>query len=689
MALNLGELYIKVNARTGGLSKGERQVGKFVNKSEGGFNRVSKAAKRMGYALAASLSVDLLRRTILLADDYKVLENRIRTATEKTGDFAKVNAELFNVAQRTGTSLKTQVTLFQSLARSSAELGATNADILKVNETLSQLGIIGGSTQEELNNGFRQLSQAFAGGVLRAEELNSVLENIPEVGAVIAQEMGMTIGEFRKAVLEGEITSDALFAALQSAADETQARFAKLAPTIGQATTRMSNAWGKFLTQVNNTTGATGGLAKIIVRIADFLSGDFTKPIALAKDLFGGVWGVVSALWEVLKQVVNLVTIVPRALFKGGEAGGNLLLIFKAVLSSITFVLNVIAQVIGAIVKVGEAVWGFILEPFKRTAQFILDAYFNVAMKIQEFFLSAFEFIAEAASKIPFLQGFGEGLQTSIDKIREEMSAFKERREALWEDEGEAAAQGEVAAQRKDAEVEADNERGRVKVAAEAVFGKLTLKNLKKFGDDKHKTEADAVRKQLAMAASTSKELFAINKAASLATAIVNGYAAVVSSFKFGSEIGGPIVGGIFAAISLAATAAQIGQIRGQSFSGGRAAGGQVSPRGMYRVNENGPEMLSIGGKDYLMMGGSGGNVTANKNMRGGGGQVSRTVIHLHTLPGETVRHESQQDKDGETIRLFVETAETQIAAGIRSGNSPVAQSVEGTYGLNRAGGNS
>lgn len=50
----------------------------------------------------------------------------------------------------------------------------------------------------------------------------------------------------------------------------------------------------------------------------------------------------------------------------------------------------------------------------------------------------------------------------------------------------------------------------------------------------------------------------------------------------------------------------------GSSFglSGARATGGSVNQNSLYQVNENGPEMLSSGGNDYLMMGGKGGFVT-------------------------------------------------------------------------------
>lgn len=55
------------------------------------------------------------------------------------------------------------------------------------------------------------------------------------------------------------------------------------------------------------------------------------------------------------------------------------------------------------------------------------------------------------------------------------------------------------------------------------------------------------------------------------------------------------------------------GQAAGSFFSGllgGRANGGPVQAGGLYEVNERGtPEVLSVGGRDFLMMGATGGNV--------------------------------------------------------------------------------
>jgi len=57
---------------------------------------------------------------------------------------------------------------------------------------------------------------------------------------------------------------------------------------------------------------------------------------------------------------------------------------------------------------------------------------------------------------------------------------------------------------------------------------------------------------------------------------------------------------------------------------GGRAAGGPVDAGALYQVNERGPELLSVGGKDYLMMGAQSGVVTPN-----GGSAAGAPTVHL------------------------------------------------------------
>jgi len=57
-------------------------------------------------------------------------------------------------------------------------------------------------------------------------------------------------------------------------------------------------------------------------------------------------------------------------------------------------------------------------------------------------------------------------------------------------------------------------------------------------------------------------------------------------------------------------TGGMFASLIGGLFGGGRAQGGAVMPDRIYRVNEDGPEMLTVGGREYLMPGNRAGQVT-------------------------------------------------------------------------------
>lgn len=82
---------------------------------------------------------------------------------------------------------------------------------------------------------------------------------------------------------------------------------------------------------------------------------------------------------------------------------------------------------------------------------------------------------------------------------------------------------------------------------------------------------------------------------------------------------------------------------------GGLATGGSARAGGFYEVNEKGPELLSVGGRSYLMMGGKDGFVTPNGGSgggsgagSGGGGPLVQQTLHI-SIDSRTDRAEVAQ----------------------------------------------
>ena len=82
------------------------------------------------------------------------------------------------------------------------------------------------------------------------------------------------------------------------------------------------------------------------------------------------------------------------------------------------------------------------------------------------------------------------------------------------------------------------------------------------------------------------------------------------------------------------------GSLLGALFGGGRALGGPVSAGKIYEVNERGPELLNVSGRQYLMMGNQSGSVDPDPKVGGS----SMVVVNNHfTLSTPTDRRTQQQ----------------------------------------------
>jgi hypothetical protein len=75
----------------------------------------------------------------------------------------------------------------------------------------------------------------------------------------------------------------------------------------------------------------------------------------------------------------------------------------------------------------------------------------------------------------------------------------------------------------------------------------------------------------------------------------------------------GPIFGGISSRLGGGTFRAGL-----SSFGGGRARGGPVAAGTMYEVNEEVPELLTMGNRQFLMMGQQGGHVAPLDDAKGG-----------------------------------------------------------------------
>lgn len=95
-----------------------------------------------------------------------------------------------------------------------------------------------------------------------------------------------------------------------------------------------------------------------------------------------------------------------------------------------------------------------------------------------------------------------------------------------------------------------------------------------------------------------------------------------------------------------------------KGLAGGRAKGGLVNKGSLYEVNEQGPELLSVGGRDYLMMGQQSGRVTPNDQLGRGGD--SSTVIHVNVTAPQGGGSRETALQFGRTVGRQIQVAQAR-----------------------------
>lgn len=260
MAANVqSSAVIEFAASVAGLRRDMQEAARIAERN---FGKIEKSALKLRDAFAGITAGLAFGKVLKIADEYNVLQARIQSATKSTKDYAAVSNELFKITQKTGASLKDSVDVFQRLSLAAGSLGASNKDMLMLTATVQKLGVMGGASTTALNAGLLQFGQLMGSGVAHAEELNSIIENMPLVADKIAKGMNMTVSEMRNAAKQGKVLSSQVFESLMKQAPEIQKEFEKMPASLGRSFNALKEAFAKSIGELDKSLGITSGLAK-------------------------------------------------------------------------------------------------------------------------------------------------------------------------------------------------------------------------------------------------------------------------------------------------------------------------------------------------------------------------------------------------------------------------------------------
>lgn len=262
-----------ISANAGRAAQDIRLVGKSSEEAADGVGELSAAFGVLKTVAAATVASQFVGQLASMADASTNVASRLSLVTESASNLVVVQRELFEIAQASRVQYTGLVDTYAQMARSTKELGISHADLLGITKTISQAITISGGSAASAQAALVQLSQGFASGALRGEELNSVMEQTPRLAMAIAQGMGKSIGELRAMGQAGELTSEAVLGALQKAADSVSKEFAQMTQTIEQSVTQAENSFLRLVGVVDKISGASSAAASGIGRFSSNMDG--------------------------------------------------------------------------------------------------------------------------------------------------------------------------------------------------------------------------------------------------------------------------------------------------------------------------------------------------------------------------------------------------------------------------------
>lgn len=226
-------------------------------------NAVSAALSIIGVGFGA-------REIITQIDGYTKFTAQLKLATKGASDYSAAMASVQRISTDAQQGIGELGTLYARIANGTASLNLSQQKLSDITETVALSLKVSGATASEASSAMLQLSQAFASGVLRGEEFNSVNEAAPRLMKALADGLGVPVGALRKMAEAGQLTSAVLAESLPKALGKLREE-AESVQTISGAFTVLKNNIMLMVGAQATASGATKVFANGINLLANNL----------------------------------------------------------------------------------------------------------------------------------------------------------------------------------------------------------------------------------------------------------------------------------------------------------------------------------------------------------------------------------------------------------------------------------
>lgn len=376
-------------------------------------DRLTQSLKNLA---ASYVSIQGLKKAVDLSDSLVSMRARLDRMNDGLQTTQELETMIYQSAQRSRGSFTDTMGLVSQLGTMAGDAFNSSKEIVQFAEQLNKQLVLSGASGSSAQAAILQLEQGLASGVLRGDELNSVMEQAPALAKSIADYMQVSVGELREMGAQGQITADIVKNALFAAAEDTNAEFEKTPMT-----------WAQVWTVASNT--AIRALDPLLTAI-NWVANNLDVAIPLVVGL-GAAFGVllIAANWTNILATATKTAASMQAFYNAVMAANPIALTAAAVLVLVAALYSGVAAfnkltgssisatglITGAFATLGAFVFNGVLVPlqnrFAAFVNFLANVFTNplAAVKIA--------FYDMAITVMQYLQNIAQGLEGLLNKI--------------------------------------------------------------------------------------------------------------------------------------------------------------------------------------------------------------------------------------------------------------------------------
>ncbi|WP_282396519.1 tape measure protein [Pseudomonas sp. PS01298] len=254
------------------VAKAASQIDRSLGSADSSFDRLGKKAQAttslIRGAMAGIAGAGLIGGLIKQADAYGQMADRMRAATSSSAEYEMVQKHILTTAQETYRPLHEAQELYIRTADVMKGLGYNTQQTLNITDSFSYLLVTNAASADKAGTALDAYSKSLQTGKIDADSWVSIMTAMPTVAEAVATATGKTSKEIRKLGAEGKLGLGDLNRGLEQVRDSAQKAAAQMSTSVMDALNNINNAIGAYIGKANESTSATGELAKVLDLVA-------------------------------------------------------------------------------------------------------------------------------------------------------------------------------------------------------------------------------------------------------------------------------------------------------------------------------------------------------------------------------------------------------------------------------------